>query len=1030
MDRLNRIKKSRDLFLVLSFLSCFLLSTMVLKAESEKQILKPLESFPKEVTGLVVDDTQESLPGVAIFIKGQESKGALTDLDGNFSITISSAEDILVFTYVGMERQEIRVGNQEDLKVVLKSSATELEEVVIEGGYGLMHKRSDMVGSAFQLKGDKITNLPASRLDEMLTGLIPGMQVEYNSNDAQARPRMNVRIRGEGATNLASSEPLWIIDGVRLDTGGHTNLVAGVETSVSPLSYLDPNEVESITVLKDPVMTTLYGADASNGVILITTKTGNERTPTLNIRTRFGVSSIDKGTRFKVLDGPQFMMLAKESYKNTYGDLVDFPFQDNDVNIYKGVNTDWSKVYFQSALTTDIGVSVRGGGKKSNYFLSAGYYDAESTLKGDDKTRFSVRGNVSTKIKDWIQLQYRSGFSYNTDNVFNVGRNYLEELPIFTPYNDDDTFRMFYKVKEQGGWKSYRFNNRVAEREQNTHKQRSVFATNHLELTLDLMKGLKTTTSGGLNYTSRHEEIYKSRENWSGKKLTPPYEGIGYSYRNSTNQMSWVFNQRVNYNQGFDKHTVSGLLGLELLSNTTRGVRAQGSGFPNDQILEISSSLSEYKGTSSHGVNKRASFFANASYNYDTRYYFSATWRKDGSSGFGKNQKWDSFWALGSSWNIHNESFFESNWLNVLKLKASFGVTGNSRMSSTVNPDGLYSYHKNYAGHLGAVMTNIWNPETKWQKDYQTNIGVRLRMFDRLDFEVEWYNRSTRDLLGNATISMTSGDRSILKNMGRMRNTGIEFTISSNNITTEQFSWDTDLNFSHNSNKITKLSPDDNGKTRGDFIMEEGKSMNAYYLIRWAGVDPLTGGPLWYDANGKITGEHSYDNRVILNKYSNPDLYGGLNNTFRYRDFSLNIMMNFEIGGYAMNSLAFSMERDGTDFLKQNQSVDLLDRWQKPGDIATIPRLEWNNTNNSLMKSTRYLYKRTHLNLRNIAFSYQVPKLLISKIGVQAASISIIGNNLAVWTPYDKKNRNSYKQVLSGGFPVDRTFSLELSLTL
>lgn len=982
------------------------------------------------VVGRVTDARKEAIPGVNVILKGT-NQGVVTDVDGMFEIRVRMGqEEVLQFSFIGMQPQEIEVGNESMFNITMQSQDQVIDDVVVVGAYGKRQNQMDMVGSAYQVSSKDIEVLPAGRVDLLLDGLVPGLTIEPNTDaPASTRSRYNTRVRGE-ASLAASNEPLWIVDGTPIYTGNNTNMVVGMSLSVSPLSYINPEDIESITVLKDASETSIYGANGANGVILVTTKQGREGEQNIRLSARYGVSRINESTRFKVLDAQQYMDLARETYNNAGLDPTYFPFQDNALNSYSTAGTDWYDVYYDMGQSYQGSLTLSGGNQRSKYYVSGGYYKQESTVIGNDQERYSLRVNNELKLADKLTVHIRSSASYNINNIFNPGSSYYETLPIYDVYNEDGSFRLnnrYVDGREINGdpfWRTARFFNRVAEREENDHRQRSFASNSNLALEYQIMDGLSLTSQIGVDFQSNYEDVYKARTNWSG--MTSSGEPVGYSTRGHSNFLYWTNIERLNYTKDFGKHNVNGLLGFEMGSKEYSLVNATGSGFVNDHIKEISYAV-DRRGSSSSNIDRSMSFFARGGYSYARRYYFTFNVRKDGDSDFGDDVRWANFGSVATSWNIHNESFFNSALINILKLKGSFGSNGNSRLG-TNQARGVYSYNQsdNYYGQAGAAMSTSPNPGLSWETTYMTNVGLRVKFFNRIDIDVEWYNNKTIDLLSNLDVSRTTGTTRVHRNVGSIRNRGIEAVITTTNLVNDNFRWTTQLNMSHNQNTLLELY---NGieKVMGTKIWEEGHGLDTYYLVRWAGVDPRDGSPMWYDARGNITKTYNYADRVPY-KSSSPDLTGALINNVSYKNWELRVLLNYVLGGYGFSSFGRGTSSDGLNIMSENQSVNQLDRWQKPGDLALAPKPIWGVSTGSVMNSTRFLHEKTHVRLQNISLSYAFPRQWMEAMNLGSARMSFIADNIGLWTRYDQKDRNSYRQSMSG-YPMEAMYSLSLDLT-
>jgi len=1005
-------------------------------------IVKLLKQAPKDaktekkaiVTGRVVNLMNEPLIGATIVEKHSGKPGVATDLDGNFTLALSDKpEHVLTATFIGMKQAEVTVDGQEPVLIRLNPSNVQLNDMVVVGAYGTLQKRSDLVGSAFQVNAEKIKNLPTGRLDNLLDGMVPGMQVTFNSDLASnTRPRYNLRVRGEGSLE-ASSEPLWVVDGVPIYTGDKTNLVPGLSTSIGPLSYINAEDIESITVLKDATSTSIYGANGSNGVILVTTKSGSGRgKPKMTLSSRFGVAKINKGTLFKVLNAEEYMTLAKEAWTNAGNKMNAFPFQDNTMNSYSTTDTDWSDVYYGTGSTSQVNLSLTGGTDKVGYYLSGSYYNNNLTVKGNEQQRYSLSSNTDVRINSKISLGVNLSVSYNVNDLFNPGDDYYNILPIYSPTNEDGTFRLHNTylegINDNGSlnWSTVKFFNSVAEREENENFQRTLAANANFLLKYDILSTLKFTSQFGVNYQGAFENTYSARSNWSGMSLeTAP---SGYSTRSNANFMTWTSINRLNYNQSINKiHQIRGILGLEAVSNESYGVSANGWDFVNDHIKEVSLAGDD-SGSSFAYITRKLSFFGEGSYSYDNRYYLTLNTRIDGNSDFGADVRWAKFGSAGISWNVHNESFFNSNLIRLLKLKITYGTNGNSRLGS-VQSTGTYTFDDDaYMGYTGSTMSLSPNPKLSWETSQILNGGVRIKLWDWLDLDLEAYNKKTINMISKLDVSRLTGSNRVYRNMGEMSNQGFDGSLDVTFIENKRMRWSSEFNFSHNKNTLLKLY-NDIEKPMGVYIWKEGYDVNTLYLIRWAGVDPRDGAPLWLDASGNLTRVYNIKNRVEW-KSSAPDLTGGCNQTLDYGHFSLNVLLSYQLGGYGFSDFGRGVSSDGLNYMDENQSVNQLDRWQKPGDLAMTPKVLWNISTSSVMNSTRYVYRTTYAQLRNLAISYNLmfdPKKNTS--GLSGLRLSLIGDNLGLWTPYDQKNRNSYRQNRSG-YPMETSVSLGVEFIL
>ena len=983
-----------------------------------------------KVTGKITTADGEPLAGASVIIKGTRI-GASADIDGNYSIKAPAEGEsyTLVFQYLGMRTKEITVSGQRTLNVRLEED-NELDGSVIIGAYGTKQSREDLIGSAFQVNADQLKDKPKARIDNLLTGLVPGMSIEPNTDAAgTTRSRYETRIRGEASLS-ASNEPLWVIDGVPVYTGGRTNQMAGTSYTVSPLSYLNPDDIESITVLKDADQVTIYGADGSNGVILVTTKSGSNNKPlAISARVNFGVATIDKSTEFRMMSQEQYLAVAKEAWANAGNSLKTFPYQDNDYNSYSTTDTDWSKEYLGVGTNLYADLSLTSGTKKTSNYVTGSYYKTDNTVKSDSQQRFSFRTRNSYDFTKWLRFNAQLSASYNTNNLFPLYRGFLETLPIFEPYLSDGSFRLYNKVYDEasGGWVMRKFTkNEVPTREANTNTQRSVMTSANFSVEAKIFDGLKFTTQYAIDYTHSHEDIYYSRTTLSG--MDSAGNPKGSSRRADASYMNWTNVERLNYDKRFaDRHNVSAYAGVEFRQVKYQTLYATGSGFMNDNIQEVGyADEASRKGYSSANIERKMSFLGRAVYSYESRYYASFNIRRDGNSDFGEYSRWSNFWSAGLSWNVHKEDFFRNELIKMLKLKASFGFTGNSRVD-TSGADGTYVYGSSYsyAGGTGAIIGSIPNPGLSWEKTRMINAGVRLELRKIIDIELEYYNNVTSDMLSKIYVSRVLSSERVSSNIGRMRNSGVELSLSSTNFARRNFTWTTNFNIAHNSNKILELY---NGvpTSFGSYAWMEGYDSQTWNLVRWAGVDPSDGSPMWYDKNGNITRTYSTANRVPY-KSRTPILSGGLVNNLSWKNWTFSFQINYLIGGYALPTYASIYFKDGYDIISANQAVEVYKyRWTTHGVPSKFPKVS-QLSSKSTMNSTRFIYNRTNFDLSNVSVTYNLPEKLLARMPLKSASASMVIDNLYIFTPDQKSGLNSYKTMMYG-YPRTRTLTLGVNI--
>ena len=983
-----------------------------------------------KVSGTVTDTAGEPIVGVSVICPANK-QGTITDGDGAFNIQAASGTAVLQFSFLGYKTQDYQLKGDHVVYVTLEDDAEVLENALVVGAYGTKQRREDMVGSAFQVNSNELKYKPKARVDNLLEGLVPGMSIENSSDSGgSTRDRFNVRIRGQSSL-YGSSAPLWVVDGVPMYTGTSSGQMPGVSQTVSPIGMLDPNDIESITVLKDADQTTIYGANASGGVIVVTTKKGSAGNEPLklNATLNFGVSMPDKSTMVKVMNAEQYMEVAKEAWTNAGNLLSNFPYRDNYYNSYSTTSTDWFDAYIGTGSTLYASLSATTGTKKAKTYVTGSYYRNANIIQKDLSERYYVRMNNTYTPRDNFKLGLSLGAILTDDDMFQLGHSYLDILPIFSPYLEDGkTYRLFNNVWDdvKGEWVMKKFlDNKLPDREYNQNNQKSVKTTLNVDLDWEIVKGLKLNSTFELDYQHSHEDIYKSRKTLDG--LNSSLQPRGSSSKYDASYANWTHVDKISYEHAFDRHKMTVYGGLELHEVLRKSSSASGNGFMNDSIREIQyADESTRKGSSSYSKSRTMSFFTRAQYSFDSRYYLSANFRRDGSSGFSIYQQWNNFWSVGASWNIHKEPFFHVDWVKMLKLKGSFGIVGNSRVDNSYRA-GTYTYSNSYSygQSAGAVLSSIPTEGLTWETVNRSNLGVTFNLGGIVEGEVEYYYNLTKDMISKIYVSRMISDDRLYANVGFMQNTGFEINLTSHNIKTSDFSWSTTLNATHNENKILELYGD---MTTGFFtyLYAPGYDSHTWYLVKWAGVDPADGMPMWYDKEGNLTKTFSYDNRQITGLSRTPIVYGGLVNSFTWKNLSFSFQINYNIGGWDIPTYANIYFADGYDIITQNQAVETyLYRWKQPGDVTTYPRVSSTSTKSN-MDSTRNLYSMTKFNLSNFTLTWTLPRKWLDRLKMDSLSISLSGYNVYLYTPDQSRTLNSYK-TLSNGFPVNRNFTLGLN---
>lgn len=975
--------------------------------------LLSIDSFAQKSTrilrGKIVDSSGEALAGAVVYVPSTK-KGEVANIDGEYAIALPEGKRIPVeVSFMGMNTKKLFVEADQTVLNVTLEDDNQIEQSVITVGYGVVQKRSDITGSAYQVNAEDIKTLPKGNIAGMLSGIVPGLQV--TESDSYARNRFSLRVRGDASLS-ANCEPLWIVDDVPLYVGSTTgNTVTGMSYSVSPISFLNPEDIESITVLKDAAMTSIYGANGSNGVILVTTKKGShDGQAHLTAKIQQGFSKTDPTTLTKYCNKEQWLSLATEAFLGAGYTMDLFPYQDNEHNSYSTTDTNWQQVYLGPGQHSSVDLTIRNGAAKMSNYLDFSFFNEDFIVQGNNTKRFSVNERMSFDMTNKLSADLKLTFSYNINDIFSLSSSMMKVIPIFSPYDEDGVTPRLYNwyIRELGTTevvqRKFVYND-VPDREFNDNYQYGLTATGSVNLKYKILDGLTASTLLTLNNFSSMELMYDSSRTLDGISDS----GLnGFSRRAAAFTNSWTHSSKLHFYKTIRLHRVEALAGYEMHSRESHSFYATGQGFSNDSIKEISYATDQTKkGSSSADNSRQLGYFASLSHTFDNRYVLTGSYRRDGYSAFSTYHRWGHFGAAGVAWNIDKERWWHSNHIDRLKINASYGLDGNSRVN-TSSSYGTYTYGSsgNYGGAMGAVQSAVPNPGLSWETTYKFNLGVSTALFNnRLNLQVDAYDNYTRDLLYSGRVSSIIENGTVTRNVGEMENKGFELTVGVNIIMQPQYDWSVRFNGSVNRNIIQKLYKDMHTGFF-DTVWVKGASKGAFWLSRWAGVDPTNGAPMWYDANGNLTYTFSYDNRVLLEQYdTQPDFYGAIVSDSRWGNLSLRVQCNYSLGGWALNEKYY----DGHDILNSNTIVEELDHWRKPGDIAINPIYQLNSTNNSSLGSTRFLYNCSYFQIKNVALRYVLPDSFNRALKVYGMTVSLIGDNLYMFCAGMSKNRNSYK---------------------
>jgi len=949
------------------FLLCMML--MLLMPPNIEAASLQLNPGEIRVTGQVKADDGNPMPGATVAVAGT-TIGTITDMDGNYSITVPTENSILSFSFIGYVTKQVTVGKQTIINVILASDATSLEEMVVVGYSS--QKKSLLTGAVSVVKSDNFKDTPLSTLDGVMQGQVSGVQVMQNSGTPGGE--MSVRIRGVSSIS-GSSQPLYVIDGIPVTTGDYAQI--GYEgQGTNALSDINPNDIESITVLKDASAAAIYGARATNGVVLITTKKGSNQKTQFNFNAYYGTQDV-----WHRLD----MLNAKE-WKEYRNDLYDSEVFTPEEIADNTIDTDWQKVIFRNAPIQNYELSANGGNEKTQFLMSANYFDQTGILIGTDYQRLNGRINVDHHATDKLTFGASVGLTYSkTDRVegdqslHGVLPNGISTPAIYPVYNEDGSYN-------QDG----PYSNPVSIANEAINENFTYRAIVNGYVNYQIVNHLSFSTKWGADFMNMREHAFEYNT-VQGQK----YNGLGFEAY--TNVLNIVSNNFLKYNQTFDKHELEVMGGYSFEKYEHRSSYIRGQDYASEDLEYINSASTIAEATSSGLDQGLQSFIGRINYNYASKYLLALSCRSDASTKFGENNRVGYFPAASLAWRLNEESFLNlPKAISELKIRTSYGLTGNDDITPFLYSE-LYGVSK-YHGSSAIYPSNIPNPDLKWETTAQFDLGFDLSMFEnRINLSADYYNKQTKDLLLDRPLPGSSGYTSITENIGRLENKGFEMNLTTNNLV-GSFKWTTQINLSSNKNKVLELynhQPIDDIGRGGNRVME-GEPISVFYSYKWLGVDPSTGDCVYEDRdkNGKITSD---DRMVVGNPH--PDFIGGITNTFSYKGFDLSLFLQFSYGNDVFNGSRLYLESlQGGD----NQLAAVTRRWQNPGDITDIPRATTDAeaaANNKLV-SSRFIEDGSYLRIKNLTLGYTFDKNMMQRLRIQSLRIYATTQNLYTWTNY------------------------------
>ena len=950
-----------------------------------------------KITGKVLSEDGSPLPGANILLFGTY-KGVISKPDGSYEITVPSSESILVFSFVGYKNQQITVGSQTIITVTLVADTETIEELVVVG-YAVEQKIL-LTGAVGVVKSDALKDIPVSTVDGLMQGQATGVQVMQNSGTPGGE--ISVRIRGTGSIG-GSGQPLYIIDGIPVITGDFAQV--GYEgQGTNALSDLNPNDIESISILKDAAAASIYGARAGNGVVIITTKRGGNQRTLINFSAYKGVQQVWK--RLEMLNAKQWM-----EYRNDLQGPGTFSQSEMD-NIK--IDTDWQDVIFRSAPIANYELSASGGNEKTRFFMSGNLFQQEGTVIGSDYSRVNGRLNIDHNISEKLTVGASIGLTYAKTDRIEGDQTLHGPLPngistpaIFPVYNTDGTYN------QEGP-----YSNALSIANEATNQNFSYRTIGNTFFNYQILPGLSFSSKWGVDFLNFNEHAFEFNT-VQGQK----YNGLGFeTYSNALNLVS---NNILKYQKSFGKNEIEFLGGYSFEKDQTRQIFIRAQDYVNENLEYISTvSGNSIVNASTYASNSGIrSWFGRANYNYNNKYIGSLSGRFDSSTKFGENNMTGLFPAVSVAWRIGEEYFMDNlPKISELKIRTSYGLTGNDDIPAFrfLEQWGVTSY----GGQPGMYPLSIPNPDLKWETTAQLDIGVDAGFYNnRIFVTADYYNKQTKGLLQDRPLPPTSGFGSITENIGEVENKGIELGITTENLK-GSLTWNTVINFSANRNKVLKLYKgqpiDDIG--RGGNSVREGEAIGIFYSYKWLGIDPSTGDCVYSSERMKVGNPQ-------------PDFIGGITNILKYKGFDLNVFFQFSYGNDVFNGSRLFLESlQGGD----NQLASVIRRLQKPGDITDIPRATSDPVKKVENKrvSSRFIEDGSYLRLKNLTFGYTIPRNISNKLHLESMRVYFSGQNLLTFTNYSgldpEVNYSGNDNTLIGTdfftFPQARSFNLGVNL--
>ena len=951
------------------------------------------------VKGTVVShEDNEPLIGVTILQEGT-TNGVVTDIDGNYSFEVKGASNAtLVFSYIGYASQSHKVNASTGvLNVSLKSDAEMIDEVVVVA-YGV-RKKGTIAGSVSTVKSEKLENVPTASFDQALQGQTPGLTVISNSGEPSKAATF--QIRGTNSINSGTT-PLFILDGVPIES--------------SSFNAISPSDIESISVLKDASSTSIYGARAANGVVVITTKRGRKTDGAkVTFRGQWGFSQL-AGNNWDLMNTAERIKYEKE---------IGLDLGEDYYNKIKNIDVNWlDAVYNNNAPSQSYDLSVNGATDKTNYYVSGSFFDQDGITIGSAFRRYNLRANVENRAKEWLKLGTSTLLAYEDVEQAEDGEYALYApisashfmLPYWNPYNEDGSLAS----QNDGEWKGTG-QNPIEWMQNNPVKHKTYKVISSLFAEVTPIENLTIRSQFGIDYS--HATSFM--------QSFPSYiinNESGTAGRASSDGLTLTVTNTANYRFNLDDtHDFNFMIGQEGVNYHYETFQAVTEGQKNDALTNMASgsfASSWSDNTSDYGF---LSFFGRGEYNYKNKYYADFSVRADASSRFGEGNRWAGFWSVGLMWDMRREDFFKQyDWLTNAQLTFSTGTSGNSSIPNYEHL-ALVTGGSNYMGETGISPNQRGNEDLTWEKLWTTNIGLRLGFFNRLNLTAEFYNKLTTDMLMQVPVSYADGGYGAYwDNVGAMVNRGVELSLDVDVIKTKNFTWNVFANASYNKNKLTELYNGIDDYVDSNVTMYSvGHNVAGFYMVRYAGVNPANGDALWYTKDGKITNEFSEEDRVLIEgKSFVAPWQGGFGTNLSWKGLMLSAQFSWMADRWVYNNDRLMDESNGL-YTSYNQSKRLLyDRWKKPGDITDIPR-----HGVTPQFDTHYLENASFLRLKNLMLSYNIPGKALAKTRFfDGARVFVQGQNLLTFTGFTGIDPEVSANIYRAQYPMTRQFTLGVEL--